>query len=70
MVVSTSNMYPINAFEELMRDQSQQQQQLPAKLPKWFMQDIYKYYVLLHDVTGGEEESKYENQKREKNLRS
>ena len=64
MVVSTSHLDPMDAFKELDKEQAQQQQQVPAKLPKWFMPEIYKYYVLLHDVTVGEE-SKYDKKKRE-----
>ena len=55
MVVSTSHLDPVDAFGKLDKEQTQQQQQVPAKLPKWFMPNIYKYYVLLHDVTEGEE---------------
>ncbi|CAF0821694.1 unnamed protein product [Rotaria sordida] len=55
MVVSTSHLDPIDAFSKLVQLQNQQQQQIPAKLPKWFMTNIYKYFVLLHDVTEGEE---------------
>ncbi|CAF0878505.1 unnamed protein product [Adineta ricciae] len=55
MVVSTSHLDPMDAFAKLVQQQSLQQQQSPAKLPKWFMPNIYKYFVLLHDVTEGEE---------------
>ncbi|CAF3826427.1 unnamed protein product [Rotaria sp. Silwood1] len=55
MVVSTSHLDPLDAFAKLVQQQIQQQQQIPAKLPKWFMTNIYKYFVLLHDVTEGEE---------------
>lgn len=55
MVVSTSHLNPVEAFGELVKQQSLQQQQYPAKLPKWFMSNIYKYFVLLHDVTEVEE---------------
>jgi hypothetical protein len=58
MVVSTSHLDPIDAFAKLVQQQNLQQQQSPVKLPKWFMANIYKYFVLLHDVTEGEE-SKY-----------
>lgn len=60
MVVSTSHLDPMDAFAKLVQQQVLQQQQVPAKLPKWFMTNIYKYFVLLHDVTEGEE-SKYVN---------
>jgi hypothetical protein len=59
MVVSTSHLDPMDAFDKLVQQQNLQQQQSPVKLPKWFMTNIYKYFVLLHDVTDGEE-SKYE----------
>ncbi|CAF3933295.1 unnamed protein product [Adineta steineri] len=55
MVVSTSHLDPMDAFAKLVQQQNLQQQQSPAKLPKWFMTNIYKYFVLLHDVTEGEE---------------
>jgi len=58
MVVSTSHLDPMDAFAKLVQQQNLQQQQSPVKLPKWFMTNIYKYFVLLHDVTEGEE-SKY-----------
>ena len=55
MVVSTSHLDPMDAFAKLVQQQNLQQQQSPVKLPKWFMANIYKYFVLLHDVTEGEE---------------
>lgn len=58
MVVSTSHLDPMDAFAKLVQQQTLQQQQAPTKLPKWFMTNIYRYFVLLHDVTEGEE-SKY-----------
>ena len=61
MVVSTSHLDPMDAFSKLVQQQSLQQQQSPAKLPKWFMPNIYKYFILLHDVTEGEESKYVEN---------
>lgn len=55
MVVSTSHLDPMDAFAKLVHQQALQQQQSPSKPPKWFMANIYKYFVLLHDVTEGEE---------------
>ena len=58
MVVSTSHLDPMDAFAKLVQQQTLQQQQSPSKPPKWFMPNIYKYFILLHDVIEGEE-SKY-----------
>ena len=59
MVASTSHLDPIDAFAKLLQQQNlQQQPQEPTKLLKWFMPNTYKYFVLLHDVTEGDE-SKY-----------
>ncbi|CAF0737248.1 unnamed protein product [Didymodactylos carnosus] len=55
MVVSTSHLDPMDAFHKLVQQQQLHQQQSPAKLPRWFSQNIYKYFVLIHDVTEGEE---------------
>lgn len=57
-VVSTNHAEPLDMFHKLNQQQHQQQHQAPKKLPRWFCPNIFKYYVLLHDVTDGEE-SKY-----------
>ncbi|XP_014675931.1 PREDICTED: trafficking protein particle complex subunit 8-like [Priapulus caudatus] len=54
-VVSTNHAEPLDIFHKLNQQQHQQQHQTPKKLPKWFSPNIFKYYVLLHDVTDGEE---------------
>lgn len=46
----------MDAFAKLVEQQARQQQQTPSRSPKWFMNNnIYKYFLLLHDVTEGEE---------------
>lgn len=65
-VVSSSNADPIEQFVKLTHQQSVQQNQQPHKLPKWFMPNILRYYVLVHDVTEQEEakaETIYQNLK-------
>lgn len=66
MIVSTSHLDPMDAFAKLVQQQNLQQSQSPAKLPKWFMTNIYKYFILLHDVTEGEESKYVKNDKEQK----
>ncbi|XP_067931715.1 trafficking protein particle complex subunit 8-like [Watersipora subatra] len=54
-VVSSSHSDPMNQFAQMTIAQHQQQQQTPAKLPRWFSTDICRYYVLLHDCTDGDD---------------
>ena len=54
-VVSSGHTDPLGVFNTLSQQQSQQHNQFPNKLPKWFCPNILKYYVLLHDVVEGEQ---------------
>lgn len=54
-VVSSGHTDPVGVFNTLSQQQSQQHNQFPNKLPKWFCPNILKYYVLLHDVVEGEQ---------------
>ncbi|ESO86902.1 hypothetical protein LOTGIDRAFT_202689, partial [Lottia gigantea] len=54
-IVSSSNNDPIATFQGLGNQQLQQQQQFPNKSPRWFCQGILHYFVLLHDVSEGEQ---------------
>lgn len=65
-VVSSGHTDPLGVFNTLSQQQSQQHNQFPNKLPKWFCPNILKYYVLLHDVVEGEQakaETVYQNMK-------
>ncbi|KAJ8303460.1 hypothetical protein KUTeg_019856 [Tegillarca granosa] len=54
-VVSSGHSDPISMFNNLADQQIQQQTQFPTKMPRWFCPTVMKYYVLLHDVTEGED---------------
>lgn len=60
-MVSTGHLDPLDQFQKLMLQLQQLQQQStptsPTRTPKWFfpnLTNIYKYFVLLHDVHEGE----------------
>ncbi|XP_060083234.1 trafficking protein particle complex subunit 8-like [Ylistrum balloti] len=54
-VVSSGHSDPITGFNNLAGQQYQQQTQFPNKMPRWLAPNLLKYYVLLHDVTEGED---------------
>lgn len=54
-VVSSGHSDPITGFNNLSGQQHQQQTQFPNKMLRWLSPGIMKYYVLLHDVTEGED---------------
>jgi hypothetical protein len=64
-VVSTGHIDPLDRFQKLVSEhqqtvqqqQQQQQQSQAQRFPKWFFPNIgniYRYFVLLHDVSDGE----------------
>uniref|UniRef100_T1J0M8 Trafficking protein particle complex subunit 8 n=1 Tax=Strigamia maritima TaxID=126957 RepID=T1J0M8_STRMM len=54
-VVSTSHPNPNAELVKLSQQQHQIQHQNPGKPPKWFSPNTLKAYVLLHDITDGEQ---------------
>ena len=54
-VVSSSHADPLDQFGKLTQQQHTQQHQHANQLPKWFCPNIFRYYVLLHDVVEGEQ---------------
>ncbi|XP_033625745.1 trafficking protein particle complex subunit 8-like [Asterias rubens] len=55
-VVSTSHADPMDQFAKLSQQQHFLQHTSKSPYPKWLVPNIFKYYVLLHDNTDGEEE--------------
>ncbi|XP_070575139.1 trafficking protein particle complex subunit 8-like [Ptychodera flava] len=56
LVVSTSHADPMDQFIKLSQQQNQHQFNSKTSYPKWFNNNIFKYYVLLHDQVEGDEE--------------
>lgn len=56
LVVSTAHPDPMEQFTKLSQEQHQLQHNANNQYPKWLSPNIFKYYVLLHDNTEGEEE--------------
>ena len=68
-VVSTSHLDPLDQFQKLLIQQQQQIQSNQSRFPKWFFPNfanIYKYFVLLHDVQEGEISKYIFNQQKSK----
>ncbi|XP_061453851.1 trafficking protein particle complex subunit 8 isoform X5 [Rhineura floridana] len=66
LVVSSSEPEPVEQFLKLSQEQHQIQHSNEYSYPKWFIPNTLKYYVLLHDVSVGEEhraDSIYEEMK-------
>ncbi|MFT7809625.1 trafficking protein particle complex subunit 8 isoform X3 [Arapaima gigas] len=67
MLVATSHeTTPVEQFQKLSQEQHRIQHGSECTYPKWFIPNTLKYYVLLHDVSEGEEqraESIYEDMK-------
>ena len=56
-VVSSFVDDPMAVFDKLTNEQLEMQTLLPPKpYPKWFSSNTYKYYVLLHDVSDGNQQ--------------
>ncbi|XP_069813763.1 trafficking protein particle complex subunit 8 isoform X2 [Dendropsophus ebraccatus] len=55
LVVSSHEPEPVEQFLKLSQEQHRIQHSNDYSYPKWFTPNTLKYYVLLHDVSGGEE---------------
>ncbi|XP_053101658.1 trafficking protein particle complex subunit 8 isoform X2 [Hemicordylus capensis] len=56
LVVSSSEPEPVEQFLKLSQEQHRIQHSNEYSYPKWFIPNTLKYYVLLHDVSVGEEQ--------------
>ncbi|XP_077208643.1 trafficking protein particle complex subunit 8 isoform X6 [Paroedura picta] len=56
LVVSSSEPEPVEQFLKLSQEQHRIQHSNEYCYPKWFIPNTLKYYVLLHDVSAGEEQ--------------
>uniref|UniRef100_A0A8C0GT58 Trafficking protein particle complex subunit 8 n=1 Tax=Chelonoidis abingdonii TaxID=106734 RepID=A0A8C0GT58_CHEAB len=66
LVVSSGEPEPVEQFLRLSQEQHRIQHSSEYAYPKWFIPNTLKYYVLLHDVSAGEEQradSVYEEMK-------
>ncbi|XP_021562317.1 trafficking protein particle complex subunit 8 isoform X4 [Carlito syrichta] len=66
LVASSSEAEPVEQFSKLSQEQHRIQHNNECSYPKWFIPNTLKYYVLLHDVSAGDEqraESIYEEMK-------
>ncbi|XP_023365982.1 trafficking protein particle complex subunit 8 isoform X3 [Otolemur garnettii] len=66
LVASSSEAEPVEQFSKLSHEQHRIQHNSDYSYPKWFIPNTLKYYVLLHDVSAGDEqraESIYEEMK-------
>nr|KAF6472789.1 trafficking protein particle complex 8 [Molossus molossus] len=66
LVASSSEAEPMEQFSKLSNEQHRIQHNNDYSYPKWFIPNTLKYYVLLHDVSAGDEqraESVYEEMK-------
>ncbi|XP_074524565.1 trafficking protein particle complex subunit 8 isoform X2 [Halichoeres trimaculatus] len=66
LVVSSTETVPVEQFLKLSQEQHRVQHSGEYTNPKWFIPNTLKYYVLLHDMSEGEEqraETVYEDMK-------
>uniref|UniRef100_A0A8C7MPU4 Trafficking protein particle complex subunit 8 n=1 Tax=Oncorhynchus kisutch TaxID=8019 RepID=A0A8C7MPU4_ONCKI len=66
LVVSSSEAVPVEQFHKLSQEQHMIQHNGEYTNPKWFIPNTLKYYVLLHDMSQGDEQradSVYEDMK-------
>ncbi|XP_067086412.1 trafficking protein particle complex subunit 8 isoform X2 [Osmerus mordax] len=66
LVVSSSEAVPVEQFLKLSQEQHRVQHSGEYTNPKWFIPNTLKYYVLLHDMSEGDEQradSVYEDMK-------
>ncbi|KAB5539779.1 hypothetical protein PHYPO_G00093090 [Pangasianodon hypophthalmus] len=66
LVVSSHEAVPTEQFQKLSQEQHRIQHSGEYTYPKWFIPNTLKYYVLLHDVSDGDEkraDSIYEDMK-------
>lgn len=55
LVVSSHEAGPAEQFQKLSQEQHRIQHSGEYTYPKWFIPNTLKYYVLLHDVSDGDE---------------
>ncbi|MBZ3872090.1 Trafficking protein particle complex subunit 8 [Sciurus carolinensis] len=66
LVASSNEVEPMEQFSKLSQEQHRIQHNNDYSYPKWFIPNTLKYYVLLHDISAGDEqraESIYEEMK-------
>ncbi|XP_004579627.2 trafficking protein particle complex subunit 8 isoform X2 [Ochotona princeps] len=56
LVASSSDTEPMEQFSKLSQEQHRIQHNNDYSYPKWFIPNTLKYYVLLHDVSSGDEQ--------------
>lgn len=56
LVVSSSEAVPVEQFLKLSQEQHRMQHSGEYTHPKWFIPNTLKYYVLLHDMSEGDEQ--------------
>jgi hypothetical protein len=56
LVVSSSEAVPVEQFLKLSQEQHMIQHNGEYTNPKWFIPNTLKYYVLLHDMSQGDEQ--------------
>ncbi|KAL0279427.1 UNVERIFIED_CONTAM: hypothetical protein PYX00_000989 [Menopon gallinae] len=55
-ILVTSAVDPPETLQLLLQSLQQMQAVTPSKIPKWFSQNIFKFYVVVHDVREGDRE--------------
>lgn len=55
LVVSSQESVPTEQFQKLSQEQHRIQHSGEYTFPKWFIPNTLKYYVLLHDISDGDE---------------
>lgn len=56
LVVSSTEALPLEQFLKLSQEQHRIQHSGEYTIPKWFIPNTLKYYVLLHDMSEGDED--------------
>lgn len=56
LVVSSTEAVPVEQFLKLSQEQHRIQHSGEYTKPKWFIPNTLKYYVLLHDMSEGDEQ--------------
>lgn len=56
LVVSSTEAVPVEQFLKLSQEQHRIQHSGEYTNPKWFIPNTLKYYVLLHDMSEGDEQ--------------
>ena len=55
-MASSGEAEPVEQFSKLSQEQHRIQHNNDYSYPKWFIPNTLKYYVLLHDVSAGDEQ--------------